>query len=172
MFFHGEVASHGGYVYYVQLDLKQRDGERAWRHASEIWVQPPGTPTVGIGLLESLSGHGVIRTFWTPRQKRPKYLFTGNSHRWMEQNCVELDAPGGKRVALYRNGQGSGRNTPRSMTAQTQSAIRLLVALGRRPGFRAPIDSRICPNGPGCVVGAQFPNGAFRRFRKGQLADG
>jgi len=45
-FFHGQVAVEGGYVYKVSDDLKKREGEGKVG-TDEVWVQPPGTPTVG-----------------------------------------------------------------------------------------------------------------------------
>jgi len=46
-YYREKVASHGGYVYYYFADLKERWGEgRAT--ADTIFVQPPGTPTVGM----------------------------------------------------------------------------------------------------------------------------
>ena len=46
------IAVRGGYVYQVSLDLKQRRGEGT-ATATEIWVQPPGTPAVGEALLDA-----------------------------------------------------------------------------------------------------------------------
>ena len=40
-----EVAVEGGYVYYYSIDLTRRLGDGpATATATEIWVQPPGTP--------------------------------------------------------------------------------------------------------------------------------
>jgi hypothetical protein len=52
VFFRTKVASHGGYVYYYSVDLKQRWGEGAATE-NQIWVQPPGTPTVGMTYLKA-----------------------------------------------------------------------------------------------------------------------
>ncbi|MDP2981790.1 MAG: pectate lyase [Candidatus Latescibacter sp.] len=47
--FFKSIATNGGYVGLYSTDLKQRYGEAIYEKASadEIWVQPPGTPTVG-----------------------------------------------------------------------------------------------------------------------------
>src|ERR1043166_920678 len=51
------VASHGGYVYHYSLDLAVRWGEgRA--SPDQIWVQPPGTPTVGLAFLQAYRATG------------------------------------------------------------------------------------------------------------------
>ncbi len=51
-FMMGSVASHGGFVWYYTSDLSERWGEVVAR-SSQIWVEPPGTPAVGLTLLEA-----------------------------------------------------------------------------------------------------------------------
>jgi hypothetical protein len=51
-FYRTQVASHGGYVYYYSPDLQQRWGEGP-ATKDQIWVQPPGTPTVGLAYLKA-----------------------------------------------------------------------------------------------------------------------
>ena len=56
-YFCDEVAVEGGYVWRVSEDLTRREGEGKVG-GTTIWVQPPGTPAVGLALLEvwELSG--------------------------------------------------------------------------------------------------------------------
>ena len=49
-FYRTRAAAHGGYVYHYSPDLRQRWGEGP-ATADQIWVQPPGTPTVGMAYL-------------------------------------------------------------------------------------------------------------------------
>ena len=56
-FFHDKVAVRGGYVYYYSTDLKHREGEGDAAE-TEIWVQPPGTPTVGMAFLDAWKATG------------------------------------------------------------------------------------------------------------------
>ncbi len=46
-FFTSQIALRGGYVYHYTLDLKTRWGEGK-ASETQIWVQPPATPTVGM----------------------------------------------------------------------------------------------------------------------------
>ena len=47
--FFRSISTNGGYVGIYSLDLKQRYGEALYEKAkpTEIWVQPPGTSTIG-----------------------------------------------------------------------------------------------------------------------------
>ena len=56
-FYRERVATHGGYVYFYSLDLKQRWGEGV-ATPDQIWVQPPGTPTVGMAYLKAWKATG------------------------------------------------------------------------------------------------------------------
>jgi hypothetical protein len=51
------IATGGGYLWRYSLDLKARAGEVAATD-SQIWIQPPGTPSVGMVLLEAYSATG------------------------------------------------------------------------------------------------------------------
>src|SRR5207247_6051175 len=56
-FYRGKVASHGGYVYYYSVDLQERWGEGK-ASPDTIFVQPPGTPTVGMAYLRAHAATG------------------------------------------------------------------------------------------------------------------
>lgn len=59
-FMHRQVAVGGGYVWRVSGDLEYRMGE-GLGHETLIWVQPPGTPTVGEALLDAYEATGDRR---------------------------------------------------------------------------------------------------------------
>ena len=50
-FFTNEVAVHGGYVWRYTADLSRREGEGKVGRTT-VWLQPPGTPSVGTALLD------------------------------------------------------------------------------------------------------------------------
>ena len=56
-FFRDQVAVQGGYVWRYSADLTYRRGE-AVVGPSTIWVQPPGTPTVGEAILTAYHATG------------------------------------------------------------------------------------------------------------------
>lgn len=55
--YHGQVADHGGYVWRYAGDLSLREGE-ARTDGSAVWVQPPGTPAVGMAFLDAYEATG------------------------------------------------------------------------------------------------------------------
>src|SRR5688572_10288676 len=56
-FYATQVASHGGYVYRYSADLAKREGEGK-TDLDTLWVQPPGTPTVGMAYVEAYERTG------------------------------------------------------------------------------------------------------------------
>ena len=56
-YYREKVASHGGYVYYYSLDLKESWGEGK-AGPDILFVQPPGTPTVGMAYLKAFEATG------------------------------------------------------------------------------------------------------------------
>ncbi len=51
-FYHAKAASHGGYVYRYSADFTLREAEGI-PGADTIWIQPPGTPAVGMAMLDA-----------------------------------------------------------------------------------------------------------------------
>jgi hypothetical protein len=49
------ISTEGGYLWTYSPDLRQRAGERP-ATATQVWVQPPGTPAMGMAFLR---GHKV-----------------------------------------------------------------------------------------------------------------
>ena len=51
-FYQSHAASHGGYVYRYSADFTLREAEGI-PDADTIWIQPPGTPAVGMAMLDA-----------------------------------------------------------------------------------------------------------------------
>ena len=56
-FFREHVAREGGYVFRYSEDLARREGEERGG-ATTAWVQPPGTPAVGMAFLTAHEATG------------------------------------------------------------------------------------------------------------------
>lgn len=51
-FYHAKAASHGGYVYRYSADFQLREAEGI-PGPDTVWIQPPGTPAVGMAMLDA-----------------------------------------------------------------------------------------------------------------------
>ncbi len=159
-YYHGKVASHGGYVYYYSPDLQQRWGEGT-ATKDQIFVQPPGTPTVG---------QAFLRAYTVTRD--PRHLAAARAaglalaHGQLESGgwaqVIDFD-PRGSKAGRYRSGRGhpKGRNHTSLDDNQTQAAIAFLAELDRALDFRDATISTAARTALDALLAAQFPNGGF-----------
>lgn len=165
-YFHDRVATHGGYVYHYSLDLQQRWGEGV-ASKDQIWVQPPGTPTVGLAFLEAYQA--TADPFYldaaTDAANAIRY---GQLRSGGWTNAIDFD-PKGSRSASYRNGRGRGKNNSSLDDGQTQSAIQLLVAVDRALNFRNLDIHEAAVTSLDALLAAQFPNGGFPQVWTGPV---
>lgn len=157
-FFEDQVAVKGGYVYFYSPDLRQRFGEGVATE-SQVWVQPPGTPTVGMAYLRAFEA-SKDPAYLSAATKAGQALVYGQLKSGGWANCIDFD-PQGSRVSLYRNGKGKGRNYSSLDDDQTQSAIRFLMRLDQALKFRNPQIHEATETALRALLAAQFANGAF-----------
>ena len=157
-FYRSQVARHGGYVYYYSLDLRRRFGEGV-ASADQIWVQPPGTPTVGTAYLTAFEATGD-RFYLDAATEAAEALIHGQLKSGAWTNCIDFD-PHGQRVSLYRNGKGRGRNFSSLDDDQSQSAIRFLMRIDAAHSFKHPRIHEATRVALNALLEAQFDNGAF-----------
>jgi PelA/Pel-15E family pectate lyase len=154
------VAVHGGYVYSVSLDLKSRRGEGI-ASPTEIWVQPPGTPTVGTAFLNAWKATRNPE-FQRAAVDCAQALIHGQllSGGWSDR--VDFD-PAGKNTGLYRNGKGKskGRNYSTLDDDKSQSALCFLIQLDQELGFKNSQIHEAVAFGLESLLKAQFANGGF-----------
>lgn len=166
-YYRTQVAAHGGYVYHYSPDLSRRWGEGV-ATADQIWVQPPGTPTVGLAYLKAYeaTGDGFYLEAATAAGEALVYgqLKSGG---WT--NCVDFD-PQGTRSANYRNGKGKGKNNSSLDDGQTQSAIKLLIHLDQAHAFKHKAIHEAALIALDALLKAQFPIGAFPQVWTGPVS--
>ena len=173
-FFFSNIASHGGYVYYYSVDLKHRWGEGIATR-DQIWVQPLGTPTVGMACFKAYEATGN-RFYLDAATKAAEALVYGQLQSGGWTNCVDFDPRGG-RVAQYRNGRGGGNPVRRPLRennsslddGQTQSAIQLLVRVDKALGFQRKDVHESVRVALDALLAAQFPNGGFPQVWTGPV---
>jgi hypothetical protein len=157
-YFRTNVASHGGYVYHYSLDLSRHWGEGE-ATKDQIWVQPPGTPTVGLAFLKAWDATGE-KMYLNAARDAAEALVYGQMKSGGWTNCVDFN-PQGNRVARYRNGRGQGRNTSSFDDGQTASALLLLIRTDKALNFQHSQIHDAAAFGLAAVLKAQYPNGAF-----------
>ena len=165
-FYHGQVASHGGYVYHYSLDLTQRWGE-GMATKNQIWVQPPGTPTVGLAYLQAYEATGD-HFYLDAASDAAIALVYGQLKSGGWTNSIDFD-PKSKFVADYRNNRGRGKNNSSLDDGQTQSAILLMVKADKALGFKNQPIHQSAVIALDALLRAQFPNGGFPQVWTGPV---
>ncbi len=159
-YFHSQVAVHGGYVYEYSLDLKVRRGEGV-ASPTEIWVQPPGTPTVGKAFLRAYEATREP-LFLTAAKDAATALIHGQLQSGAWTASIEFD-PQGRNADRYRNGQGrqKGKNYSTLDDDKSQAALRLLMQVDQVLEFKDAEIHDATMIALEALLKAQFPNGGF-----------
>ena len=156
-YFRTNVAVGGGYVYHTSADLKERWGEGK-AAPDQIWVQPPGTPTVGMAFLKAYAATSE-QAYLDAAMDSAVALINGQleSGGWTQS----IYFSSGKHAGKYRNGNGGSRNTSSLDDNQTQSALLFLMRLDEATEFKQAAIHEAVVYGLEALLKAQFPNGAF-----------
>jgi len=159
-FFTAEVACHGGYLWRYSEDMKRREGEGK-ASPSEVWVQPPGTPAVGLAFVRAFEATGD-RQFLDAAVAAAKALVWGQlrSGGW----AYHIDFGGGKRRPLdYRRLPPPKSKKVRLYTVlddnTTQAALRHLMAVDQLVEDKAIHDAALY--GLDALLKAQLPKGGW-----------
>lgn len=171
------IATEGGYLWRYSLDLKERAGESK-ATATQIWVQPPGTPSLGAAFLRA---HAVTQEplFLEAARDAADALASGQLASGGWDYLIEFDPV--KRAAWFRRADigsctaaeaAKRRNISTYDDDTSQSAIRFLLALAEAtPGSRDPRDGRAriaLDYALQKLIEAQYPNGAWPQRHDGQ----
>jgi PelA/Pel-15E family pectate lyase len=167
----------GGYLWRYSADLTERAGEKK-ATPTMIWIQPPGTPSVGMAFLRAHEGTGDARYLdhalaagealagaqlesggweysydFDPKQ-RLNWQRRGNPDKLDEKQWAKA-----KKLSIFDDDN-------------TQSAVRFLLALcdtaktSKDPRLARCVDARDFALGK--MLEAQYPNGAFPQRWDGQ----
>lgn len=167
-FYHGKVAVHGGYVYRYSDDLTKREGEGKVE-TEKVWVQPPGTPSVGMAYLEAYELLGEDFLLKAARDAA-ECLIQGQLRTGGWRESIEFD-PKERKKFVYRADSRSDLDAERRATKQnnhttfdddkTQSAMRLLMRVDQTLKFKDVKLHEASLFALDSVVKAQFPNGGW-----------
>lgn len=170
-FFRDKVACNGGYLWQYSEDLTHQEGEGI-ADDTIVWVQPPGTPTVGAAFLEAyeLSGDNY---FLTAAREAGNCLIRGQLRSGGWDYRIEFD-PASRRRYAYRVDpvRTKSRNTTTLDDNTTQSALRLLMQLDQALEFKDAEIHEATEFALSALLKSQYPNGAWpQRFDGPPIAD-
>ncbi len=156
-FYREKVASHGGYVYYYSLDLKERWGEGV-ATPDILFVQPPGTPTVGLAYLKAFAATGDKYYLDAARETADALIYGQlESGGWTQV----IHFAKANRMGKYRNGKGGNWNVSSLDDGQTQAALLFLMRLDHALEFKDKTVHEATTYGLSALLKAQFASGGF-----------
>ncbi len=169
-FFAHEVADHGGYLWRYSEDLSKREGESRVARGT-VWVQPPGTPSVGRAFLDAYEATDDKR-YLSAAVDVGMCLVQGQLESGGWDYRIEFGKS--RRRYAYRllRSERSARNRTTLDDNTTQAALRFLMRLDRlKPGKFKEIHEAVA-YGLSALLKAQYPNGAWpQRYEQFPEAD-
>lgn len=160
-FFHEKVATEGGYLWTYSADLTERAGEGEATE-TQIWVQPPGTPSVGEAYLRAYKATDDQKCL-DAAEHAAKALIWGQLASGGWDYKIDFDPKASKRWYFRRDlidgKPAEGRNTTTFDDNTTQSALRFLMAIDQvtdKPEYRSAVEF-----GLDSMLKSQFENGAW-----------
>lgn len=158
-FFRTSVAVEGTYLWNYSADLSLREGENKATH-SQAWVQPPGTPSVGIALLSAWKATGDPYYLEAARETASG-LVRGQLRSGGWHYAIQFD-PAERRKHAYRDGgRADGRNVTTFDDDTTQAALRFLMRTDQALDFKDAKIHEAVTYAIHSIVQAQYPNGAW-----------
>ena len=158
-FFRNEVAVEGTYLWEYSEDLSRREGEGVATR-TQGWVQPPGTPTVGMAFLEAHEATGE-RAYLEAARETAHGLVRGQLQTGGWYYYIDFD-PNSKRPLAYREGdRGSARKSTTFDDDTTQSALRFMMRTDQALEFRDAKVHEAVVYALDAVFKAQYANGAW-----------
>ena len=157
-FFTSDVATDGGYLWRYSEDLSLREGEGPATN-SMIWVQPPGTPTVGEAFLTAYQKTGEPYLL-AAAKGAASALINGQLKSGGWSYTIDFKK---RENAQYRiDGGGSkARNTTTFDDNTSQSALRFLILLDQELKFQDQAIHGAVTYALDSFLKAQFPNGGW-----------
>lgn len=174
------IAVEGGYLWRYSTDLKERAGEEI-ATATQIWVQPPGTPSVGMAFLRAYEVTGDAG-YLDAAKAAAHALALGQLESGGWDYLVDFDPA--QSVKWYRKSDigkistadaAKRKNTTTFDDDNTQSAIQFLLAVADAgKGSNDPRDARIREARDYALqklLEAQRPNGGWPQRWNGVRVD-
>lgn len=160
-FYSQQVARHGGYVYRYSADLTLSEGE-ARTGPDTVWVQPPGTPAVGLAYLQAYERTGQEICLEAARATA-ECLLQGQLRSGGWQDRIEFAPEARAKIAYRTNPRVSDRakNNSTLDDNKTQSALRFLMRLDQTLQFQHAAVHEAVMYALNSLLQAQRPNGGW-----------
>lgn len=160
-YFRWTVSTNGGYLWTYSADLKERAGEGKATE-TQIWVQPPGTPSVGAVYLRAYESTGDDR-YLEAATAAADALVWGQLESGGWDYKIDFD-PKGSRKWYYRHDKGEvdpkgRRNISTFDDNNTQSALSFIMAVHKITGEKKYLSA--VEYGLAFMLKSQFENGAW-----------
>ena len=164
------ISANGGYFWKYALDLKERAGE-VKATATQVWIQPPGTPSMGMAFLRISEATRDAR-YLDGAKAAADGLAAGQLESGGWDYLIDFD-PEKMQLSHLRSDVGKlspeqiakRRNITNYDDDNTQSAIRFLLAVADADKGKGDArDQRIreaLDYGLKKLIEAQYPNGAW-----------
>lgn len=163
-FFRANVSTEGGYLWRYSEDLSRREGEGKATDTI-VWVQPPGTPSVGMVYLTAYEATGD--SYYLDVARDAAYcLVKGQLRSGGWDYRIEFDPEKRKRYAYHIDPyRKDARNVSTLDDNNTQSAVRLLMRVDKALDFRDEKIHEAAGFALSTLLKVQYPNGAWpQRF--------
>lgn len=159
-FFRDKVAVEGGYVWRYSDDLSRRQGEGKATDTM-AWVQPPGTPAVGLALLDAYEATGDPY-YLDAAVETAHALVRGQLRSGGWDYSIEFDPRHRSRIAYRVDPDAkSGRNVTTLDDDTTQAALRFLMRIDRALTYKDQAIHEAVEYALKALIKAQYPNGAW-----------
>lgn len=160
-YFRSTISTNGGYLWWYSEDLKQREGEGKATE-TQIWVQSPGTPSVGLAYLRAYEVTGDD-LYLEAAKAAADALAWGQLESGGWDYKIDFDPEKSQRW-YYRHDKGNvnpkgRRNTSTFDDNNSQSALRFLMAVQKTTQDKKYLSA--VNYGLAFMLKSQFENGAW-----------
>ncbi|PQO40201.1 pectate lyase [Blastopirellula marina] len=160
-FFDQQVAVGGGYVWQYSGDLQLSEGEGKTAGTTTVWVQPPGTPTIGEAFLDAYDATGE-KYYLDAANKAGQILATGQMRTGGWFYSIET-SPEKQAEFGYRHTKPAKKQQTRTTVDDntTQAALHFLIRLDQANERKLPAIHDAVKFGLAALIAAQRPNGGW-----------
>jgi hypothetical protein len=165
-FYHDQCGKHGGYVWRYSRDLRLSEGEGE-AGPDTVWVQPPGTPAIGMAFLEAYDATGE-QPYLDWGREAAQALVRGQLQSGGWYYRIEFD-PAERASWGYRDNSAfrpsSRRKNSTNITTldddTTTAALRLLIRVDQRLDQSDAAIHESAQFALKTLLSAQYPSGGW-----------